>query len=479
MKTSPFVWLAWTALLSQAVVHGQKGTTPPVAIHQVEPEWGAIQNDSYVVEPVNVEMVIDSDGIPFSLTALASLPDNVVKALSQWKYRPGKKDGSNAPFSIVLILPVRRPINPGMERSIRRTWRPSYDLEKALKAGEATDAAGAARLEQDLEKDPHNENARATLLAYAAKEGVATNPDDVRKARVRHIAWLARNQPDAEILGNPLALINTVGGPLADPTGYEMVRQLWLNPLTADATNPAVFEHATNFLRISDPEKTEQMLLPVLNKIPGATAWLGDLYGLAALGVTGLDPKTGLPVSASERPDNAFVRRARSILSSATDARLVLSALNAVTTGGRALAKSGQLPAGYPAICEELLKRAKVLYPRTSISCDPSSSIAEDSDAPQRLRIGGNVQAAMLKKKVTPRYPDEAKSHRVQGTVKFLAVIGKDGKIQNLELMSSAFVFYEASYKAVLQWEYKPTLLNGQPVEVVTQIDVNYTMRQF
>ena len=479
MNTRPIVWFVWTALLSQSVIHAQKGTTAPVAIHQEEPEWGAIQHDSYVVDPATVELVIDSDGIPFSLAGLSSLPDNVVKALSQWKYRPGKKNGSNVAFSLVLVVPVRRPINPAMERSLRRTWRPSYDLEKALKAGEAADAAGAARLEQDLEKDPHNENARATLLAHAANESVAANQDDARKARVRHIAWLVRNQPDASILGSSLAEMNAAEGPVPDPSGYETIRQLWLNHVTADAANPAIVEHATNFLRISDPEKTEQMLLPVLNKIPGATTWLGDLYGLAALGVTGLDLKTGLPVSASERPDNAFVRQARSRLSSATDARLVLAALNTVSAGGRALAKSGQLPAGYPALCEELLKRAKVLYPRTSASCDPSASLAADSDTLERIRVGGNVQAANLTKKVTPRYPDEAKHRGIQGKVRFLAILGKDGKIQRLELMSGALVFYEASYKAVSQWEYKPTLLNGQPVEVVTQIDVNYTLSQY
>src|ERR1700704_5452053 len=120
MKTRPIAWFVWTALLSQSVVRAQKGTTPPVAVHQVEPDWGALQNDSYVVDPVNVELAIDGDGNPFSLTALASLPDNVVHALSQWKYRPGKKDGSNAPFSLVLIVQVRRPINPAMEKSLRR-----------------------------------------------------------------------------------------------------------------------------------------------------------------------------------------------------------------------------------------------------------------------------------------------------------------------------------------------------------------------
>src|ERR1700736_3711892 len=125
MKIRQIACVVWTALLSQSVIHAQKGTTPPVAIQQAEPEWGAIRNDSYVLDPVGVELLNDRDGIPSALTALAGLPDNVVRALSQWKYRPGKKDGSNVPFSLVLVMQVRRPINPAMERSLRRAWQPS------------------------------------------------------------------------------------------------------------------------------------------------------------------------------------------------------------------------------------------------------------------------------------------------------------------------------------------------------------------
>ncbi len=95
---------------------------------------------------------------------------------------------------------------------------------------------------------------------------------------------------------------------------------------------------------------------------------------------------------------------------------------------------------------------------------------------PQRIRVGGNVQAANLIRKVVPTYPALAKQARIQGTVKFNAVIGKDGTIQNLQLVSGHPLLVQAAQQAVSQWLYKPTLLNGDPVEVVTTIDVNFSL---
>lgn len=96
--------------------------------------------------------------------------------------------------------------------------------------------------------------------------------------------------------------------------------------------------------------------------------------------------------------------------------------------------------------------------------------------APERIRVGGNVQAMNLINKVVPAYPPLAKQGRIQGTVRFTAYIAKDGHIENLELVSGHPLLAEAAQEAVKQWVYKPTLLNGDPVAVVTQIDVNFTL---
>lgn len=106
----------------------------------------------------------------------------------------------------------------------------------------------------------------------------------------------------------------------------------------------------------------------------------------------------------------------------------------------------------------------------------PPPKPVEKPKAPERIRVGGNVQAANLVKKVTPVYPPLAKQARVQGQVRFTAIIGKDGTIQNLQLISGHPLLVPAATEAVRQWVYRPTLLNGDPVEVITQIDVNFTL---
>lgn len=96
---------------------------------------------------------------------------------------------------------------------------------------------------------------------------------------------------------------------------------------------------------------------------------------------------------------------------------------------------------------------------------------------PSRIRVSGNVQAAKLVKKVNPLYPPEAKQARIQGVVRMRAIIGKEGEILGLTLlMSPSPELARSAMDAVGQWKWQPTLLNGQPVEIQTDIDVNYTL---
>ncbi len=79
-------------------------------------------------------------------------------------------------------------------------------------------------------------------------------------------------------------------------------------------------------------------------------------------------------------------------------------------------------------------------------------------------------------KRVVPLYPVLARASGIQGIVRFTALIGKDGTIQNLKLVSGPAPLVDAASDAVKRWLYRPTQLNGQPVEVITQINVNFTI---
>jgi TonB family protein len=97
---------------------------------------------------------------------------------------------------------------------------------------------------------------------------------------------------------------------------------------------------------------------------------------------------------------------------------------------------------------------------------------------PGTLRVGSTVQEANLLSKTPPAYPPLARAAHVQGTVRFDATIGKDGRVENLQLISGPPLLVQAGMDAVRQWVYKPVLLNGQPVPVVTTIDINFTLTE-
>src|SRR5690349_11147663 len=97
---------------------------------------------------------------------------------------------------------------------------------------------------------------------------------------------------------------------------------------------------------------------------------------------------------------------------------------------------------------------------------------------PQRIKVGGNVQSAKLVRQPRPVYPPLAKQARISGVVKLSAVISANGTIQDLKVISGHPLLIPAALDAVKQWVYQPTLLNGEPVEVQTQIDVNFTLSQ-
>ena len=96
---------------------------------------------------------------------------------------------------------------------------------------------------------------------------------------------------------------------------------------------------------------------------------------------------------------------------------------------------------------------------------------------PTRIRVSQGVTQGLKVRDVMPQYPQMAKIARVQGPVVLAAVIGKDGTIQNLHVISTASpLLNQSALEAVKQWRYRPYILNGEPVEVDTTITVNFTL---
>jgi protein TonB len=100
------------------------------------------------------------------------------------------------------------------------------------------------------------------------------------------------------------------------------------------------------------------------------------------------------------------------------------------------------------------------------------------SSTPGTIKVGGNVQSAMIVSKVPPIYPAAAKAAGIQGVVHLSAILGTDGTVQELTVLDGPAELIQAATDAVKQWVYKPTLLNGNPVQVQTTITINFTLNK-
>jgi len=107
----------------------------------------------------------------------------------------------------------------------------------------------------------------------------------------------------------------------------------------------------------------------------------------------------------------------------------------------------------------------------------PAESPATPRPTPRRIRVGGMVQAAKLVSQVKPAYPEALQKQGIEGTVILRAVIGTSGQILSLSPFNNPDpALTKSAMDAVRQWRYTPTLLNGEPVEVVTTITVGFRL---
>lgn len=107
------------------------------------------------------------------------------------------------------------------------------------------------------------------------------------------------------------------------------------------------------------------------------------------------------------------------------------------------------------------------------------TSVPQKAEQRKRVRVSQGVATGLLVRKISPKYPSEARKNKIQGMVMLNAVIGRQGDITDLSVISGHPLLAEAALEAVKQWKYRPYLLNGEPVEVETKILVNFTPSEF
>lgn len=146
-----------------------------------------------------------------------------------------------------------------------------------------------------------------------------------------------------------------------------------------------------------------------------------------------------------------------------------------VKSDNRHLAKTTPSTQDQEAVQEPTVALNAVPDPKTLASLSKSAP-AVPSAAPQVVRVSQGVMEGLILKRVQPRYPAQAMQMRIQGAVQLQATISKTGDITNLKVISGDGILSRSAQEAVKQWKYKPYYLNSEPVEIQTQILVNFKL---
>ncbi len=330
----------------------------------------------------------------------------------------------------------------------------------------------AALEEQQLQADPENEEARLQLLVYYWY-------NHMRQQRVDSISWLIAHHPESRILGLDVAWVSSRFASIAilqnDAADLERVRSLWETTLyqQAGTAAPEALHNAARFFEEVEPEKTIELAKRLQQQDPAVhTKLVASLYSQFLIGNFG-------PSAQEHRA--ALQTTVMQNLMQSSDPALIGAVARQLVEGGSN---------GSCGIVLQLVTRARQLEPQNqqwsdlmegakALPCGggtmiTSAPVVTVNPVPSQIRVGGMVQASNLIQSVPPEYPALARQARVEGVVSFKVVIGKDGHITNITLVSGHPLLVQAAMQAVRQYVYKPTLLNGQPVEVMTTVDIPF-----
>ncbi|MDQ6704630.1 MAG: energy transducer TonB [Acidobacteriota bacterium] len=369
----------------------------------------------------------------------------------------------------------------------------------------------AAELENRLFAEPADIAGRMRLLTYynelAATQG---SPNSTyRAARLRHILYLIENRPEDPTAASPLAYVYDSNGPYADAGDHELAKGAWMRAVDTHPGSPEIQLNAARFLFVEHPEAAEDLVNHALAREPsnrGTAANLGFLYAMDILGLA--SPFGSRVCSLSER--ERLWARARTELDRTNHPFVLANAATALNNlfmrsdaarapngdrpifeyGSILMRRARQVGAGetelngpMPLIREFQKFNNPATLPQNNASPPvgsiggalgglPTLSPAEGSG----IRVPSNVQAAKLIEKPDPVYPELARQARIQGTVRFNVVVAGDGSIEHMTLVSGHPLLVSAARDALLRYRYLPTLLNGSPMKVVTEVDVSFLL---
>lgn len=342
----------------------------------------------------------------------------------------------------------QQPPPPPASRSAQMDW---------MVLGSGITQEQLPELEAQLQSNPEDLILRSRLLSFYIQTRDAQNYS-------RHLLWVVEQHPEAQMLDwamnvAPAAALLRQGG------DYDSAKALWEQNLINNGNSAEVVYHAGLFFRNSDLQRSVQLFEQARELLPSDPKYLDAEAGIYV--DTYLDRSKRLDVPANQSGDARDALQ--SGLQGSRDAALLSRVGSMLVTLGKE-----QSNGRYRLMGMQFLEQAVVTDPANPKWKQALASA--NSTGP--VRIGGKVAEANLLNKVEPVYPPLALGARVQGTVEFTATIDPNGRVQNLQLVRGHPLLVNAAKEAVLQWTYRPTLLNGNPVTVITTVEVLFQLPQ-
>jgi TonB family protein len=323
----------------------------------------------------------------------------------------------------------------------------------------------AAKMESQLATNPNDMNLHQGLLIYYMNKREEAN-------YFPHALWMVQNHPESF-----MAFFSMMGA-----EDYSRLTAAWEQALKQHPDSPDVLFNAATFFQLSDPERSLN-LLQRAQQLDRASAkseryetMIAHIYAEAVAAALHVPMMKFNPDFAAKLQLELEASSDPSLLSKAGTQLVVFAALRhdepvLRDEGYRLLQRAIDLDPTNPK-WKEALETAKY----ESVRQQNYRAMSPPNGSSNAQRIGAAVMAANLITKVDPVYPPLALSARVQGTVDFTVTVGPDGHVENLQLVRGHPLLVQAAKDAVLQWVYRPTLLNGQPVTVVTEVSVPFRL---
>ena len=195
------------------------------------------------------------------------------------------------------------------------------EFSDAYQQGRKLSAKDASKIEAKLESKPGNVLDRVRLVAFYTVAPEAPVPEEAIKARRRHLLWMAEHEPESWLWSQRSygSAVYLKGHRLADPDGYNAIRDIWLKQLSRQPNSEKIRANAASFLELADRETALRLTREMKNP-----RYLGTQYALLLLGVTARDYDTGMPLAcdASWR-ETPLAQKALAELQSSSDPQLI------------------------------------------------------------------------------------------------------------------------------------------------------------